>query len=731
LDYLLFFIDLYRLTIKLKLMKKITILFSALVLTAFGWQANAQNFNGGACPDGLAIPDNDPTGVNDTIAVTGAGTALGTDILLSEVNLHVTHTWGSDVTVTLTSPNGVTETLVTGNGGNGTQYGDDCNNLTNLSMGAATAVTAGTGNFVGSFIPQGDFNNYNDASSANGDWYVTVTDGVNGDFGNLEWIELVFAAPAVCPIPSGLLANNITTTTADLAWTENGSATTWEVVYGASGFVTGTSAIVTPTAIHNITGLMSASPYEYYVRAICGAGDTSAWSSRLPFNTSLDTASGVSCITNVPTFILTEEFDVQGTWTGDIAATATNGDWIFPFSGPTGSVSTGPNAAHSGANYVYYEASGNTTDTASLISPAIDLTLATDEAELSFWMHAYGADMSNLRVGVSNSATGPFTTLATHSGQVQTANADAWNKYGVRLDAYIGQTIFVEFNYYATGAFNADMAIDLVQVETCAIPPVCSVDLGNDTTVCSIDALTLDADTGNVSYAWDVDGVNTGDTTQMITLDTTNLGGNGTYMVVVTTTNLGNGCSATDTISVVFEDCATCSVDLGNDTTVCSINTLTLDADTGNVSYAWEIDGVNTGDTTQMITLDTTALGGNGTYMVVVTTTNLSNGCVATDTVDVTFSVCTGINLDGENVTIGVQPNPNKGVFTLNVNTTYVKELNIEVMNTQGQVVFTKNNFDNITNVNEKIDLSNNAKGIYFIKVTSDKGVKTHKVIVQ
>jgi hypothetical protein len=132
-----------------------------------------------------------------------------------------------------------------------------------------------------------------------------------------------------------------------------------------------------------------------------------------------------------------------------------------------------------------------------------------------------------------------------------------------------------------------------------------------------------------------------------------------------------------------------------------------------------------------MIVLDTIVLGGNGSYEIVATVFDTITSCTSNDTIMVNYSVCVGIAAEGENVSLTVQPNPNKGVFTLNVNTTDVKELNIEVMNTQGQVVFTKNNFDNITNVNEKIDLSNNAKGIYFIKVTSDKGVKTHKVIVQ
>ena len=104
---------------------------------------------------------------------------------------------------------------------------------------------------------------------------------------------------------------------------------------------------------------------------------------------------------------------------------------------------------------------------------------------------------------------------------------------------------------------------------------------------------------------------------------------------------------------------------------------------------------------------------------------------IGVDDFSIDISTITALSSIDKSVSLNVYPNPNKGVFTLNVNTTNVKELNIQVLNAQGQVVYTKNNFKNIANVNEQIDLSNNAKGIYFINVTSDKGVKTHKVIVQ
>ncbi|MGB0881952.1 MAG: T9SS type A sorting domain-containing protein [Vicingaceae bacterium] len=48
-------------------------------------------------------------------------------------------------------------------------------------------------------------------------------------------------------------------------------------------------------------------------------------------------------------------------------------------------------------------------------------------------------------------------------------------------------------------------------------------------------------------------------------------------------------------------------------------------------------------------------------------------------------------------------------------------------MNTQGQVILSKN----VLSKKESIDLSNNAKGIYFVTVTSENGVSTHKVTVQ
>ncbi|WP_179005859.1 FG-GAP-like repeat-containing protein [Winogradskyella forsetii] len=173
---------------------------------------------------------------------------------------------------------------------------------------------------------------------------------------------------------------------------------------------------------------------------------------------------GVSCASESSSFILTEEFDLASGWTGNL--NDDNGSWEIP-SGST-SDGTGPENAYSGSGYMNYEASGNATDTASAVSPAIDLSTATDGAELSFYMHAFGEDMGTLNVNVGNSANGPFTTLFTHSGELQTSENEAWVPVGVNLDAYIGQVIYIEFSHTGTGTgYEGDMAIDYMRIETC------------------------------------------------------------------------------------------------------------------------------------------------------------------------------------------------------------------------------------------------------------------------
>jgi len=100
-----------------------------------------------------------------------------------------------------------------------------------------------------------------------------------GDYASEWWIDdvLVEEAPT-CPDPTALTETNITNTSADLDWTENGTAVAWEYDYGLTGYGPPAGA-GTPTGVHpvNIAGLLPSTTYDWYVRADCGGGTYSGW----------------------------------------------------------------------------------------------------------------------------------------------------------------------------------------------------------------------------------------------------------------------------------------------------------------------------------------------------------------------------------------------------------------------------------------------------------------------
>ncbi len=277
-----------------------------------------------------------------------------------------------------------------------------------------------------------------------------------------------------CPEPFSLMANNITATTADLSWTAGGTETAWDIEIGLKGFTpTGTPTTAGVTNPYNATGLSGATAYEYYVRAACGGTDgNSTWAGPFEFTTALPSPRTINCTSGFASAVLSQEWDAQSGWTAtpSFGSGSTARRWNIN-SGGTTSGSTGPNGAHSGSNYVYFETSSGSGTVGTLVSPAIDLTGSVNFAELSFWLHAYGATTGTLEVGVATSSTGPFTNLLSSNGQIQTSNAEAWTNVGVNLDAYVGQTIYLEFKYTMGSSFTGDLALDLIEVNTCVSCP--------------------------------------------------------------------------------------------------------------------------------------------------------------------------------------------------------------------------------------------------------------------
>lgn len=88
--------------------------------------------------------------------------------------------------------------------------------------------------------------------------------------------------------------------------------------------------------------------------------------------------------------------------------------------------------------------------------------------------------------------------------------------------------------------------------------------------------------------------------------------------------------------------------------------------------------------------------------------------------------VSMNVDLNSLNSSINVYPNPTDGEFTLSITNTQVSDLNIMVTNIQGQAVY-QNQVKSVLNYQENIDLTQFAKGMYFLKVNN----QVMKLLVQ
>ncbi|EDP95357.1 fibronectin type III domain-containing protein [Kordia algicida OT-1] len=285
--------------------------------------------------------------------------------------------------------------------------------------------------------------------------------------------------PPSCPDPSMLMVANITETTADLSWTESGSATAWDIEIVPAGTPpTGTATVTGVTNPYTATGLTENTEYDYYIRANCGVDGTSAWVGPLTFRTEC-AAIAAPYSENFETFTTAATaFVSENCWTG------TGGSYFWESAPGTdaGSDGTGPDPSITTGNYFYTEASaGANGDTTDLISPLVDLTALTTPA-LTFNYHMFGGDMGTLDVLV-NGTTNVFTI----SGQQQATATSPWELAVVDLSAFAGQTISITFRGTSAGTFEGDISIDNVaftELPSCAAP--------NALTATNIDGFSAD-----------------------------------------------------------------------------------------------------------------------------------------------------------------------------------------------------------------------------------------------
>ncbi len=753
-----------------------------------------------------------------------------------------------------------------------------------------TSIPVNIGDIVSVDYTAGSFSYENNYSVYDQSTSLLVLEGsgsnVPNDIGDYTLGTGINACP-MCPEPLALSASNITSSLANLSWTEMGSATSWEIQYDLTGFNIGSGiSFVTINLPQAIASLIPATTYDVYVRAICGVGDTSIWSTPHTFQT--------ACLSVVAPY--TENFENNGNLPACWKQGASNAEsWVFSTTGGhVGNAGSIAGNSTSGNYFAYVDDSSPHSAATTLESPLIDVSALTTPT-LSFYMASDNETNSNVDFSV-DVWDGAAWNVGLYSHNTNTTNG-GWELISVSLTALtITGDIQLRFvvNENNGTDFYDDVVIDDVKVDDLPTKDLGIVSISSVPSGCGlgfekinmavknygVDSITvfdlsymlnasfantetvnvtiLPGDTfyysfvtladmsipatyaidGECSLAGDTDPLNdillNGWTSKHVGVSLTFNGNetvntlqgvntiicsdglvqnlidpcyqlselvidslihpwNGDVEIWLISPNndtlevsTGNGGGSANYINVSFSDTAQINingaipapgiyqpedaqgfakfngtdpngkwtlwvsdnfpsiddgtlykwhlefkdyshtVNLGADTNVCSEDVITLTAQVGNYNYLW-----STGDTTQQITLDTASLGGNGTYAITVIVTDNVSGCATNDTIEVTYSICAGIDALKKELNTSIYPNPSKGNFTVNVNTKNVKSMEIKIVNLQGQIVYTKNNLNNNSIISEQIDLSKNSKGIYFMFITTEKGSVRHKVVVQ
>lgn len=96
-----------------------------------------------------------------------------------------------------------------------------------------------------------------------------------------------------------------------------------------------------------------------------------------------------------------------------------------------------------------------------------------------------------------------------------------------------------------------------------------------------------------------------------------------------------------------------------------------------------------------------------------------------------TFTTTVGIEENKSNLNLSIYPNPSKGMFSVNVSNNALTEVSITLVSIDGKVISSiKLQADN-NKASHLMDLSDENNGIYFVKISSNLGETTQKVVIQ
>ncbi len=265
---------------------------------------------------------------------------------------------------------------------------------------------------------------------------------------NGTWTVTVNYTPAAsCPDPSAQTETSIEANSAILGWTENGSASSWDIELGEYGFSpTGTPTQTGVTNTYTYENLTRNTHYDWYVRANCGGGDYSNWVGPSDFTTT------------VCDVFLNNDFE-----TGDFT------NWTV--TGPHTSSVVSYQGSWSGyIDVLYCCASGSPYDPSNAQWETVSQSISIcDEAKsLCFDMGVSGSSWNDRGQVWIKDSVDTYTRLFSSERQ------DPWAARAVNIEDWAGETVTIYFTGYNGNGYSdhqADLYFDNISLSEEGVAP--------------------------------------------------------------------------------------------------------------------------------------------------------------------------------------------------------------------------------------------------------------------
>ena len=271
--------------------------------------------------------------------------------------------------------------------------------------------------------------------------------------------------------------------------------------------------------------------------------------------------------------------------------------------------------------------------------------------------------------------------------------------------------------YVATDASNnMDSCSFTVTVTDTTLPTVvCPANVTScDSLVNGIAPTTSDNCTGE-TVVYTLTGVTSGSGSGDASGTTFNLGVTTVQYTVTDASNNQDSCSFTVTINSL----PTVAIDPFNPDTVC-VNDAAFALPVGT-----PVGGTYSGNGVSGSNFDPNAAGAGSHYIVYSFTD--SNTCTNMDSTLIVVESCVGIEEANGLSGVTIYPNPANNVINVSLGN-ITTAVNFSLTAIDGKVVYQANNVNDTKAV---IDISNNAKGVYFLRVETNNQYNVYKVIKQ